>query len=84
MKKYQIILLHIRKKAEQLEEDTFKVYGYFIPLKFYIGGSFKINTENMSKREIKQLLYNINAGLKMKLVNFEKEFGKNLDFNNDR
>ena len=38
----------------------------------------------MSKREIKQLLYNINAGLKMKLVNFEEEFGKNLDFNNDR
>ena len=72
----------IEEKAEQLE-DIFKLYGFYVPLKFYIGGLFEINFENMSRRQRKEFLSSINANLKIKLVDLKKDFHRNVDFNSE-
>ena len=67
------------EKAGRLDE-LFKENGLYIPLKFYIGGLFSINTTNMDKAEKNDFLAQINADLKIKLVDMKKRYNKHFGF----
>lgn len=81
LKKISNLNISDEEKAERLDE-LFKENGLYIPLKFYVGGLFYINTTNMSRNQRKSKLEEINADLKIKLLDMKKEIDIHNEINN--
>ena len=71
-----------KDKAKEIDE-IFETYGYYIPLKIYIGGLFLNNYNKENIRGLRDSLFHLNKKLEYNQNKEELQFKSEVDFSSD-